>query len=515
MKNGIFLGTDSDNKKQHLWLPLANRHGLIAGATGTGKTVTLQILSEGFSKAGVPVFAADVKGDLSGISQAGSVNHKLHDKLLQRAMHIGLSEYDYEATPTCFWDLYGKQGHPVRTTISEMGPTLLARLMGLNDTQEGILTIAFELADDDGLLLLDMKDLRALLNHISDNKAEISREYGNVTSQSIAAIQRQLLKLERAGADEFFAEPALELTDLMKTDENGHGVVNILAADKLINSPGLYSTFLLWLLSELFEELPEVGNPEKPIMVFFFDEAHLLFDDAPKALLTKIEQVARLIRSKGVGIYFVTQNPSDVPDSVLGQLGNRIQHALRAYTPKEQKSVRAAASSFRVNPKFDTEEVITDLGVGEALVSVLGMKGIPGIVGRTMIRPPASRLGPVKPDERDAIIEASELKDKYTETIDRESAYELLEAKAIAREKAAEEAEEKAKKADEDAVKAKKETSKSKSQAGSKAKSRTRSRKKKSAGDMLAYEAKLIARQLVRSQGRRILRGVLGGLIRR
>ena len=512
MKNGIFLGTDSDDKKQHLLLPLANRHGLIAGATGTGKTVTLQILCEGLSNAGVPVFAADVKGDLSGVSQAGSVDHKLHDKLLQRAMRIGLDEYDYAAMPSVFWDLYGEKGHPVRTTIAEMGPTLLARLMGLNETQEGILTIAFELADDDDLLLLDMKDLRALLNHISDNKAEISREYGNVTSQSVAAIQRQLLKLERAGADEFFAEPALELQDFMKTDENGHGIVNILAADKLINSPDLYSTFLLWLLSELFEELPEVGNPDKPKMVFFFDEAHLLFDDAPKALIEKIEQVARLIRSKGVGIYFVTQNPADIPDSVLGQLGNRIQHALRAYTPKEQKSIRAAASSFRENPKFDTEDVITDLGVGEALVSVLDIKGIPGVVGRTMIRPPASRLGPVKPEERAAIIDASNLKDKYTDMIDRDSAYELLESKAIAREKAAEEAEAKAKKADEEAVK---KASKAKSEAGSKAKKRTRSRKKKSAGNVIAYEAKLIARQLVRSQGRRMLRGLLGGLIRR
>ncbi len=515
MKNGIFLGTDSDGKKQHLWLPLANRHGLIAGATGTGKTVTLQILCEGLSKAGVPVFAADVKGDLSGISQAGSTDHKLHDKLLQRAMQIGLSEYDYKASPTVFWDLYGEKGHPVRTTIAEMGPTLLARLMGLNETQEGILTIAFELADDDDLLLLDMKDLRAMLNHISDNKAEISREYGNVTSQSVAAIQRQLLKLERSGADEFFAEPALELKDFMKTDKNGDGIVNILAADKLINSPGLYSTFLLWLLSELFEELPEVGNPEKPKMVFFFDEAHLLFDDAPKALLTKIEQVARLIRSKGVGIYFVTQNPADVPDSVLGQLGNRIQHALRAYTPKEQKSVRAAASSFRINPKFDTEEVITDLGVGEALVSVLDIKGIPSIVGRTMIRPPASRLGPVTPEERAAIIDASGLKDKYTETIDRESAYELLEGKAIAREKAAAEAEAKAKKADEEAVKQQKKATKSKPKAGSKSKSRSRSRRKKSAGNVLAYEAKLVARQIVRTQGRRMLRGLLGSMMRR
>ena len=508
MKNGIFVGTDGDGKKQHLWLPLANRHGLIAGATGTGKTVTLQILAEGFSKAGVPVFAADVKGDLSGISQAGSVDHKLHDKLLQRAMKIGLGEYDYAAMPTVFWDLYGKKGHPVRTTISEMGPTLLSRLMGLNETQEGILTIAFELSDDKDMLLLDMKDLRALLNFISDNKKEISREYGNVTSQSVAAIQRQLLKLERAGADAFFAEPALELTDLIKTDENGHGVVNILAADELINSPDLYATFLLWLLSELFEELPEVGNPEKPKMVFFFDEAHLLFDDAPKALLNKIEQVARLIRSKGVGIYFVTQNPMDIPDSVLGQLGNRIQHALRAYTPKEQKALRAAASSFRENPDFDTAEVITDLGVGEALVSLLNMKGAPEIVRRTLIRPPVSRLGPAKAAERKALIAVSNLKDKYTETIDRESAYEMLEAKALAHEEAAEKA----------AEKAEADAKKEKAAAAKKKKSPTKrrsTRRKKSVGQTLGYEAKLIARQIVRSQGRRILRGLLGGLIRR
>ena len=508
MKNAIFLGTDSDDKAQHLLMPLANRHGIITGATGTGKTVTMQILCEGFSKAGVPVFAADVKGDLSGVSQTGSVDHKLHDKLLQRAMQIGLSEYDYEAMPTVFWDLYGKQGHPIRTTIAEMGPTLLARLMGLTDTQEGILTIAFELSDDKDMLLLDMKDLRAVLNFIVENKADISRQYGNVTSQSVAVIQRQLLKLERAGADEFFAEPALDLKDFMKVDDQGRGIVNILAANELINSPDLYSTFLLWMLSELFEELPEVGNPEKPKMVFFFDEAHLLFEDAPKALVDKIEQVARLIRSKGVGIYFVTQSPADVPDDVLGQLGNRIQHALRAYTPKEQKSVRAAAESFRVNPAFDTEEVITDLAVGEALISVLDHKGVPGIVGRTMVRPPASRLGPALPAERAAIIAASDLKDKCTETIDRESAYERLEEKALASEKAADAAE--AKKASDraDAKKAKEEAAERKRS--------TSSRKKSGAGSVIAKEAKMLARQLARTQVRRmIMRGILGGLIRR
>jgi DNA helicase HerA-like ATPase len=510
MKNGIFLGTDDEDKMHHLLLPLANRHGLIAGATGTGKTVTLQILCEGFSKAGVPVFAADVKGDLSGVSQAGSVDHKLHDKLLQRAMKIGLSEYDYEAMPTTFWDLYGKNGHPVRTTISEMGPTLLSRLMGLNETQEGILTIAFELADDEGMLLLDIKDLRALLNFISDNKAEISREYGNVTSQSVAAIQRQLLKLERAGAEDFFAEPALELEDLMRVDENGRGVVNILAADELINSPDLYSTFLLWLLSELFEELPEVGNPDKPKMIFFFDEAHLLFDGAPKALIDKIEQVARLIRSKGVGIYFVTQNPADIPDSVLGQLGNRIQHALRAYTPKEQKSIRAAASSFRENPAFDTEDVITDLGVGEALVSTLDLKGVPSVVGRTMIRPPASRLGPATDPERKAIIAASPLKDKYTEMVDRESAYEQLEQKAEKREKAEREAEEK--EAKEEAAEQKRKEREKRSSSSSRSRSRTRGRKKDS---LIVRELKREGRLMLRRAGRNALRGLLGGMMRR
>ncbi|MEP3889592.1 MAG: helicase HerA-like domain-containing protein [Hellea sp.] len=512
MSNSIFVGTDSDGKRQELLFKLANRHGLVAGATGTGKTVTLQILTEGFSKAGIPVFAADVKGDLSGLSQSGSESHKLHDKLVSRARKIGLigsdyegmlgSGYEYSAMPTIFWDLYGKQGHPIRTTISEMGPTLLARLMGLNETQEGILTIAFELADDEDMLLLDMKDLRAILNFLSDNKADMSREYGNVTSQSVAAIQRSLLKLERAGAEQFFGEPALKLTDFMRTDTNGRGMVSVLAADELINSPDLYSTFLLWLLSELFEELPEVGNPDKPKMVFFFDEAHLLFEDAPKALVDKIEQVARLIRSKGVGIYFVTQNPMDIPDSVLGQLGNRIQHALRAYTPKEQKAIRAAASSFRENPNLDTEEVITDLGVGEALVSMLDEKGVPGIVGRTLIRPPASRLGPATKAERKAVIAGSPIGGVYDEMVDRESAYEELEEKTI---KMKEEAEKAEAKAAEEKAKAKKKPAARKSSG----------RRKKTATDHIMHEVKLVGRQMVRSQGRKILRGILGGMMRK
>ncbi len=499
MNNSIFVGTDTDGKRQELLFKLANRHGLVAGATGTGKTVTSQILMEGFSKAGVPVFAADVKGDLSGISQAGSKSHKLHDKLISRATKIGLENYKYVAMPTIFWDLYGKQGHPVRTTISEMGPVLLSRLMRLNATQEGILTIAFELADDESMLLLDLKDLRALLNYISDNKAEMSREYGNVTSQSVAAIQRSLLILEREGAERFFAEPALKLEDFIRVDRTGRGAVSILAADEVINSPRLYSTFLLWLLSELFEELPEVGNPDKPVMVFFFDEAHLLFDDAPKVLVDKIEQVARLIRSKGVGIYFLTQNPMDIPDSVLGQLGNRIQHALRAYTPKEQKSVRAAASSFRENPNLDTEEVITDLGIGEALVSLLDAKGVPGIVGRTLIRPPASRLGPATKAERKAVMADSPVIGVYDETIDRESAYEILEKKTEAMAKEAEKAEAKA----------------AKEKAATKKKKPPSHRSKRKKQNPFMKEIKHEGKLFLRREGRKIFRGLLGSVLRR
>lgn len=503
MSDTIFIGTDTDGVRQELRLDKANRHGLVAGATGTGKTVTLQILTEGFSANGIPVFAADVKGDLSGLSQAGSEDHKLHAKLIKRATKIGLENYEYRAFPTIFWDLYGTQGHPVRTTITEMGPVLLSRLMGLTDTQEGIMTIAFEFADDNGMLLLDLKDLNSLLNHLADNRAEVSREYGNVTGQSVAAIRRNLLTLERAGADNFFGEPALELEDFMRVDENGMGAVNILAADELINSPALYATFLLWLLSELFEELPEVGNPDKPVMVFFFDEAHLLFDDAPKPLIQKIEQVARLIRSKGVGVYFVTQNPMDIPDSVLGQLGNRIQHALRAYTPREQRAVRAAATSFRENPAFDTEEVITDLGIGEALVSLLDERGAPTVVGRTMVRPPASRLGPAKPSERKAVQADSPIGDKYDTPIDRESAYETLEGKAEkrAKEEAAEEkrvAREKAQ-----AAKAKKKPT------------TTRKRTTRKKDNAIVKEIKREGRLMMRRAMRNAVRGLLGGMMRR
>ncbi|SON54842.1 Ornithine/acetylornithine aminotransferase [Hartmannibacter diazotrophicus] len=413
-------------KPEYLTLKLANRHGLVTGATGTGKTVSLQILAEGLSSAGVPVFCADIKGDLSGISMAGEPK----DFLLKRAEEIGLGEeYVFEATPTVFWDLFGLEGHPIRTTISEMGPLLLARLMNLNDTQEGVLNITFKMADEEGLLLLDLKDLRAMLNYVGENAREISTRYGNVSTASVGAIQRGLLVLEQQGAENFFGEPALEVLDLMRTTRDGRGIVNILAADKLVNNPRLYATFLLWLLSELFEELPEVGDPEKPRLVFFFDEAHLLFDEAPKALIDKVEQVVKLIRSKGVGVYFVTQNPMDVPESVLAQLGNRIQHALRAYTPREQKAVKVAAQTFRPNPNFDAFEVITQLGVGEALVSTLENKGIPSIVERTLVRPPSGRLGPITDNERQQLINSSPILGLYDKPEDRESAFELLAAR--------------------------------------------------------------------------------------
>jgi len=422
--DGIFLG--ASDAPQHLKLKYANRHGLIAGATGSGKTVTLQIMAEGFSEAGVPVFVADVKGDLSGLSQAGEGK----DFLFERAKTIGLDPYEFRPCPTTFWDLHGKSGHPIRTTVTEMGPLLLARLLGLNDTQEGVLSLAFRLADDEGLLLLDLKNLRALLVAVSERRAELSAEYGNVSAASVGAIQRKLLQLEEQGGASLFGEPALDLADFMRTDADRRGMVNILMADTLMATPKLYATFLLWLVSELFEELPEVGDPEKPKLVFFFDEAHLLFDDAPKALLDKIEQVVRLIRSKGVGVYFVTQNPADIPDDVGGQLGARVQHVLRGYTPKQKREIRAAAESLRANPAFDAEEVITELGVGEALVSTLMKKGVPQPVERTLIRPPSTRMGPITAKERKAILVQSEMAGKYDKAVDRRSAYEVLKERA-------------------------------------------------------------------------------------
>jgi len=419
----IFVG--KSEKPEYLTLRLANRHGLVAGATGTGKTVTLQVLAEGFSNAGVAVFAADIKGDLSGIGAAGDGK----EPFVKRAQELGL-EYQPDRFPVVFWDLFGEQGHPVRTTISEMGPLLLARLLNLNEVQEGVLNIAFRLADEQGLLLLDLKDLRALLTFVAENAKTLTATYGNVSTQSIGAIQRQLLVLENQKGEQFFGEPALAIKDLIRTDRDGRGVVNILAADKLMDNPRLYATFLLWLLSELFEELPEVGDLDKPKLVFFFDEAHLLFDDAPKALVDAVERVVRLIRSKGVGVYFVTQNPLDVPESVLSQLGNRVQHALRAFTPRDQKAVRTAAETFRQNPNLDTAKVITELGVGEALVSMLEGKGAPSVVERTLIAPPTAQVGPISPEERQALIAASPLRGKYDEAVDPESAYEILTKRA-------------------------------------------------------------------------------------
>jgi len=401
---------------------MANRHGLIAGATGTGKTVTLQVIAERLSAIGVPVFMADVKGDLAGISQPGGNNPKVAERIKQ----LQLGDYTFEGCPVMFWDVFGEQGHPVRATVSEMGPLLLSRLLNLNEVQAGVLNMVFKIADDNGMLLLDLKDLRSMAQYVGDNAAVFKTQYGNVSPASIGAIQRGLLQLEQQGAEKFFGEPALNLEDLMQTDSRGRGVVSILAADKLLQSPMVYSTFLLWLLSELFEQLPEVGDVEKPKLVFFFDEAHLLFSDAPPNLLQKIEQVVRLVRSKGVGVYFISQNPLDIPDIVLGQLGNRVQHALRAYTPRDQKAVRAAAQTFRQNPKLDVEKAITELGVGEALVSFLDAKGTPGVVERAFILPPRSQIGPITPEQRRALIANSLVAGYYEKTIDRESAYEVL-----------------------------------------------------------------------------------------
>jgi DNA helicase HerA-like ATPase len=491
----IFLG--QSEKREELFLGMANRHGLVTGATGTGKTVTLQIMAEGFTNAGVPVFAADVKGDLSGICMAGEPK----DFLIERAKKIGFDDYGFEATPTIFWDVFGEQGHPIRTTITEMGPLMLSRLMGLSDAQEGALNIAFKIADKEGLALLDLKDLRALLMDLAERGKEITTEYGNVSAPTIGAIQRRLVVLEEQGGDKFFGEPALDIKDFMRTTASGKGYMNVLAADKLINSPQLYATFLLWMMSELFETMPEAGDPEKPKMVFFFDEAHLLFDEAPPGLLQKIEQTVKLIRSKGVGIYFVTQNPLDVPESVLAQMGNRVQHALRAYTPREQKAVQTAASTFRPNPSFKTEDVITQLGKGEALVSVLDLKGIPTIVERTLIRPPSSRMGPVTPEERQKLIRNSPVYGNYEEAVDRESAYEKLQKKAEAHAAAEQQAaEQKA----------------AEKQAKADAKVSTR----ETATDRFVKNvASSVGRQLgstvARSIGNALVRGILGGLTRR
>ncbi|MFM5907684.1 MAG: helicase HerA-like domain-containing protein [Novosphingobium sp.] len=426
----ILIGLGANGERQELRLGQANRHGLVAGATGTGKTVTLQTMAEQFSAAGVPVFMADVKGDLAGIAMAGSSDFKHAATIESRARELGIDPFTYHDNPAVFWDLFGERGHPVRTTLSEMGPLLLSRLMGLNETQEGVLAIAFRWADDNGLLLIDFDDLRQVLITCASMAGELTITYGNISKASVGTIQRQLLAFESQGADRFFGEPAFEIHDFLRTDEAGKGVINVLAAEKLMQNPKLYATFLLYLLSELFEALPEVGDPEKPVLVFFFDEAHLLFEDAPQALLEKIEQVVRLIRSKGVGVFFVTQNPIDIPEKIAGQLGNRVQHALRAFTPRDQKAIRAAAETFRINPDLDVETAITELKVGEALVSVLDEHGAPTVVQRTLVVPPRSRLGPVTDKERAVIRSISPFDGKYDQAVDRESAEEVLQTKA-------------------------------------------------------------------------------------
>jgi uncharacterized protein len=414
------------DQDQVLLLALANRHGLITGATGTGKTVTLQVLAEGFSRAGVPVFMADVKGDLSGLSQAGVLSPKLKTRLEQ----LGWSAPENMAFPVTFWDVFGQKGHPLRATVSDLGPLLLSRMLGLNETQEGVLHLVFKIADEQGMLLLDAKDLRAMLQYVGDNAKQFTTEFGNISAASIGTIQRGLLVLDQQGADQFFGEPMLNIDDLMQTDGKGFGTINILTADQLLNAPRLYGSFLLWLMSELFEQLPEVGDRDKPKLVFFFDEAHLLFNEAPRPLLEKVEQVVRLIRSKGVGVYFVTQNPLDIPDTVLGQLGNRVQHALRAFTPRDQKAVQAAAETVRANPKFETVQAISELGVGEALVSFLDEKGRPTMVERAFVLPPGSRMGPISDEERKLLLSSSVVAGVYEQTVDRESAYEKIKGRA-------------------------------------------------------------------------------------
>ncbi|MEI7843599.1 MAG: helicase HerA-like domain-containing protein [Gallionellaceae bacterium] len=433
MIDSIFIAKN-DSQALELLPQMANRHGLITGATGTGKTVTLQTLAEGFSRIGVPVFMSDIKGDLSGISKIGGGNAKVDARVEQ----LKLDDFIHQAYPVTFWDVFGEMGHPVRATISDMGPMLLGRMLNLNDTQQGVLTLIFKIADDSGMLLLDFKDLRAMVQYVGDNAKTFTTEYGNISTASIGAIQRGLLELESQGAEQFFGEPMLNIDDLMQADSKGAGMVNILAADKLMQSPKVYSTLLLWLLSELFENLPEAGDLEKPKLVFFFDEAHLLFSDAPTALIDKIEQVVRLIRSKGVGVYFVTQNPADVPDKILGQLGNRVQHALRAFSARDQKAVRAAAETMRDNSALDEQAAITDLGVGEALVSLLDEKGRPAIVERAFIVPPQAQIGPITASERAAIIKSSLLAGHYEAIVDRESAYEKLQGRAVQKQAAAE-----------------------------------------------------------------------------
>jgi len=497
-------GGEGHSVQQHLLLGYGNRHGLIAGATGTGKTITLQILAEGFAAAGVPVFLSDVKGDVSGMAAAGSPSHKLHESFLKRCETMGL-DLTYRAFPVIFWDLFGEKGHPVRATVSEMGPLLLSRLLELGGAQEGVLNVAFRLSDEEGLALLDLKDLQALLAFVAENATDISARFGLVTKESVGAIQRRLLVLENEGGARLFGEPALDLADLMTVDADGTGRISILAGERLMNSPRLYATFLLWLLSELFVTLPEVGDPEKPKLVFFFDEAHLLFNDAPKALIAKVEQVARLIRSKGVGVYFITQNPADVPENILGQLGNRVQHALRAFTAKDQKGLKLAAETYRPNPDFAIEEAIRDVGTGEAVTSFLEAKGIPGVAQRTLIRPPSSQVGPLSESQRAAVIAASPMRGKYDTPIDRESAWELIKARAEAA--AAEAAR------DREATDASREFERARRYDGNIAPQEKPRRTSNSRSDSVTEVfAKSFARQLGSKSGQAMIRGVLGSL---
>ncbi len=534
-ETGLFIGTGG-GERQILNFKRANRHGLIAGATGTGKTVTLQGIAESFSRAGVPTFLSDVKGDLSGMAMAGSPTAKVHDAFAARAAEIGDTEWVYKDNPVQFWDLFGEQGHPIRTTISEMGPLLLSRLLDLNEVQEGVLTIAFHVADKEGLLLLDLDDLQAMLSHCASRADELTITYGNVSKATVGTIQRSLLQLRSQGGDHFFGEPALEIEDFFKLDDQGRGIVNILAADKLMASPKLYSTFLLWLLSELFETLPEVGDPDKPKLVFFFDEAHLLFDEAPKALLDKVEQVVRLIRSKGVGVYFITQNPIDIPEDVAGQLGNRVQHALRAFTPRDERAIKSAAETFRSNPGLDVATAITELKVGEALVSLLQADGSPSPVQRTLIKPVCSRVGPVSAVERGVIKETDAIGAKYDTLIDRESAEELLTAKAGEAQAAAAEAKAAAEQAKLDAVQAKedekqriadereaarqaKEAERARIVAEREAARQAREDAKPSFAEKMVQSAARsaatsVGRQVAGRLGGQLLRGLLGGLFK-
>ncbi|MDH1699061.1 helicase HerA-like domain-containing protein [Acinetobacter johnsonii] len=526
MSTPIIIAKKTTNTQQDVVLhsKFANRHGLIAGATGTGKTVTLKVLAESFSRLGVPVFLADAKGDVSSLAQAGASNPKFDERIKS----LGIDSIPFAASPVVFWDLFAEQGHPIRTTITEIGPLLLARMLNLNDTQEGVLSAVFRIADDQGMLLIDFKDLKAMIGYVSEHAAEFKAEYGNLSPASLGAIQRNLLALADQGGDQFFGEPSLNILDFIQTDSNGHGYINILAADKLMNTPKLYATFLLWMLSELFEQLPEVGDMDKPKLVFFFDEAHLLFDNASAALQEKIEQVVRLIRSKGVGIYFVTQNPLDLPESVLGQLGNRVQHALRAFTPKDQKAVKTAADTFRANPEFKVEQAITELAVGEALISCLDEQGTPQVVERAWVMPPYSSFTPISPEQRQALISQSIVAGIYEKSLDRESAFELLQNKVVERQQQAIQIEQEKQQAKEQELLAKQKAKEAETLAKQQAREQERiakeqqkeaereaKQREKLIQDTVGTFAKSAARSLGGSTGQKIVRGLLGSLFGR